>query len=94
MRFFLVSKLFLGTTFDVFEASWGAFYASWDPVVILLEPLEAILSCLGGKLGWLWVTFGALQFFIIFWSDFGCENGAQREAFWEPKWSQNRSQNN
>ena len=77
----------MGTTFDVFEASWDAFRL----LGTLLEPLEAILSCLGGKLGWFWVTFGALPFFMFFWSDIWCQNGAQREAFWEPKWSKNRS---
>ena len=56
-----------------------------------LEPLEAILGRLEAKLGWFWVTFGALQFFNIFWSDLGGKKGAQRVAFWEPKWSKNRS---
>ena len=61
--------------------------ASWS----LLEPLGAILGRLGTKLRGLGATFGALDFFMIFWSDFGRKKGAQREAFWEPKRSKNRS---
>ena len=79
--------------FGVFEASWGAFWASRGSLGSLLEPLGAILDRLGAKLGGLGATFGALRFLIIFWSDFGGEKGAQREAFWEPKRSKNRSKN-
>ena len=61
--------------------------ASWS----LLELLGAILGRLGAKLCGLGATFGALDFFMIFWSDFGSKKGAQREAFWEPKRSKNRS---
>ena len=86
----MVSKAFFGTLFDVFEASWGAFWASWGSLGSLLEPLGAILGRLG-KLGGLGVTFGALLFLIIFWNDFGSKKGAQREAFWEPKRSKNQS---
>ena len=57
----------------------------------LLEPLGAILGRLGAKLCGLGATFGALDFFMIFWNDFGSKKGAQREAFWEPKRSKNRS---
>ena len=56
-----------------------------------MEPLGAILSRLGAKLGGLEATFGSLQFLLIFWNDFGSKKGAQREAFWEPKRSKNRS---
>ena len=53
-----------------------------------------ILGRLGAKLCCLGATVGALDFFkMIFWSDFGSKKGAQREAFWEPKWDKNRSQN-
>ena len=89
----MLSKAFLGTLFDGFEASWGAFGASWDSLGSLLEPLGAILGRLGAKLGGLGATFGALRFFMIFLSDFGSKKRAQREAFGEPKWSQNRFQN-
>ena len=88
---FLVSKAFVGTLFDGFEASWGAFWVSWDSLGSLLEPLGAILGCLGANLGGLGATFGALRFFKIFLNDFGSKKGAQREAFWEPKRSKNRS---
>ena len=86
----MVSKAFLGTLFDVFEASWGAFWASWGSLGSLLEPLGAILGRLGAKLGGLGTTFRALRSLIIFLNDFGSKKGAQREAFWEPKRSKNR----
>ena len=79
--------------FGVFDASWGGFWASRGSLGSLLEPLGAILGRLGAKLGGLGATFGALRFIIIFWSDFGSKKGAQREAFWEPKRSKNRSKN-
>ena len=59
----------------------------------LLGPLGAILGRLGAKLGGLGATFGALEFLMIFWSDFGSKKDAQREAFWEPRRSKNRSTN-
>ena len=61
------------------------------PLGVLFGLLGAILGRLGAKLGGLGATFGALRFFIIFWNDFGSKKGAQREAFWEPKRSKNRS---
>ena len=64
---------------------------SWEALGSLLEPLEAILGRLGAHLCGLGATFGALDFFIIFWNDFGSKKGAQGEAFWEPKPSKNRS---
>ena len=87
----MVSKAFLGTLFDVFEASWGAFWASWGSLGSLLEPLGAILGRLGAKLGGLGTTFRALRSLIIFLSDFGGKKDAPKEAFWEPKRSKNRS---
>ena len=83
--------MFLDSLFGVFEASWGAFWASRGSLGSLWEPLGKILERLVAKLGGLGATFGALQFIIIFWSDFGSKKGAQREAFWEPKRSKNRS---
>ena len=77
--------------FGVSEASWRAFWASRGSLGSLLEPLGAILGRLGTKLSGLGATFWALRFFIIFLSDFGSKKGAQREAFWEPKRSKNRS---
>ena len=88
---FGVSNAFLESLFGVSEPSWGAFWASRGSLGSLLEPLGAILGRLGAKLGGLGATFGALRFLIIFWSDFGSKKGAQREAFWEPKRSKNRS---
>ena len=87
----MASKALFGALFDVFEASLGAFWASWGSLGSLLEPLGAILGRLGAKLEWFWATFGALQFFITFWSDFGSKKDAQREAFGEAKRSKNQS---
>ena len=57
----------------------------------------AVLGRSWGGLGRSWgdlgATFGAIQFSIIFLHDFGRQKGAKREAFWEPKWYQNRSKN-
>ena len=79
--------------FGSLGASWGdlgpseaAFWASWSSLGNLLEPLGAILGRLGAKLGGLGATF-----VIFFWNDFGSKKGAQRVAFWEPKWSNTRS---
>ena len=69
----------------------GFLELSWGSLGALLEPLEAILRRLGANLGGLGATFGALRFLMIFLSDFGSKKGAQREAFWEPKRSKNRS---
>ena len=56
-----------------------------------MEPLGAILGRLGAKFGGLGATLEALGFLMILWSEFGSKKGAQREAFWDPKWSKNRS---
>ena len=48
---------------------------------------------LGRVLGALGATFKAVRFRIYFLIDFERQKGAKREAFGEPKWSQNRSQN-
>ena len=79
--------MFLKSLRVLFELLGSLLGASW-------EPLGASWGDLGpswGKLCGLGATFGALDFFIIFWSDFGSKKGAQREAFWEPKRSKNRS---
>ena len=70
--------------FGVFEESWDAFWASRGSLGSLLEPL-------GANLGGLGATFGALGFLMIFLSDFGSKKGAQREAFWQPKRTENQS---
>ena len=52
---------------------------------------------LGTVLGWSWGDLRshlvARRCSITFWTDFGREKGGPREAFWEPKWCQNRFQN-
>ena len=69
------------------------------------RPLGASWGCPGGVRGASWerlgrswgdlgATFKAVRFRIVFLIDFERQKGAQREAFGEPKWSQNRSQNN
>ena len=78
---------FLGHPGGVREASWGVLGlsgglrgASWEG--------------LGRSWGDLGATLEAVRFRIVFLIDFERQKGAQREAFGEPKWSQNRSQNN
>ena len=91
MRLLLGFQRVLGESFwCVFEASWGAFWASRGSLGSLLEPHGAILGRLGTKLSGLGSIFGALRFLMIFWSDFGSKKGAQREAFGEPKRSKNQ----
>ena len=75
----------LGASGGVQEASWGVLGlsggvrgASWEG--------------LGRSWGDLGATLEAVRFRIVFLIDFERQKGAQREAFWEPKWSQNRSQ--
>ena len=82
-----VREGFLGHPGGVQEASWGVLGlsggvrgASWEG--------------LGRSWGDLGATFKAVRFRIVFLIDFERQKGAQREAFGEPKWSQNRSQNN
>ena len=48
---------------------------------------------LGRSWGDLGATFKAVRFRIVFLIDFECQKGAKREAFGEPKWRQNRFQN-
>ena len=68
-----------GPSGGVREGILGVRGASWDG--------------LGRSWGDLGATFGAVRFRIDFLIDFERQKGAQREAFGEPKWSQNRSQN-
>ena len=77
---------FLGHPGGVQEASWGVLGlsggvrgASWEG--------------LGRSWGDLGATFKAVRFRIDFLIDFERQKGAKRDAFGEPKWSQNRSQN-
>ena len=61
------------------------------PLGMLFGLLGSFLERLGAKLGWFGATFGTLQCLMISWSDFRSKKGTQREAFWEAKWSKNRS---
>ena len=77
---------FLGHPGGVQEASWGVLGlsggvrgASWEG--------------LGRSWGDLGATFKAVRFRIDFLIDFERQKGAKREAFLEPKWNQNRIQN-
>ena len=54
---------------------------------------RASWELLGRSWGDLGATFKAVRFRIVFLIDFECQKGAQREAFGEPEWSQNRPQN-
>ena len=81
-----VREGFLGHPGRVQEASYvvlglsgGVRGASWEG--------------LGRSWGVLGATFKAVRFRIDFLIDFERQKGAKREAFGEPKWSQNRSKN-
>ena len=62
--------------------------------------LGASWSVLRGPAGALRASWGLLvaiffgnQILNNFWIDLGTEKGAQREAFWEPKWGQSHAKN-
>ena len=76
----------LGASGGVQEASWGVLRLSG-------EVWGASWEGLGRSWGDLGATFKAVRFRIYFLIDFERQKGAKREAFGEPKWSQNRSQN-
>ena len=63
----------------VLELSGGVPGASWEG--------------LGRSWGDLGATFEAVRYRIDFLIDFELQKGTKRKAFGEPKWSQNRSQN-
>ena len=83
--------------------SEGRLGRSWGSLGELLGGLGVVLGGLGALLGGSWGGLGrscgdlgatcrAVQFSNVVLIDFGRQKGAQREAFWEPKWHQNRSQ--
>ena len=91
-----------------FPCACGAvFRRSWEyvgPLGNIFGCLGAVLGGLGALLGGSWgglgrswgdlgATLRAVQFLIVFLIDFGRQKGGQREAFGEPKWHPNRSQN-
>ena len=80
---------------EVLGRSWVALGGVWCALGVVLGGLGALLvgSCLGRSCGDLKATLGAVNFLIILFIDFGRQKGAQRQAFWEAKWIQNRSQN-
>ena len=69
-------------------ASWEHFWVSWGDLGGSGELLGRSWGGLGRSWGDLAVTFRAVQFSIDFFTDFGRPRGAEREAFWEPKWTQ------
>ena len=76
----------VGVQEGIQEASWGALGVS-------AGVRGASWESLGRSWGDLGATFKAVRFRIDFLIDFERQKGAKREAFGEPKWSQNRSQN-
>ena len=72
------------------EGSWGCPGRSGGRLGRVLGALGASRGRLGSLLGASWGALGPIFSFLI---DFGTEKGAQREAFWEPKCDQNRSEN-
>ena len=70
--------------------SWEVLGAPWGHLGVVLGALGPSWPILGPSWGDLGLSWGDLEIFLI---DFGRQKGAQREAFWEPKWDKNRSQN-
>ena len=85
MRFLFGFSSLLKESFDVFEAPEGAFWASWDSLGSLLEPLGRSWAALGRSWGGLGATFGAFRFSMMLGNEFGSKKGTQGEAFREPK---------
>ena len=71
----------------------GVRKASWGVLGVSGRVRGASWEGLGRSWGDLGATFKAVRFRIVFLIDCERQKGAQREAFWEPKRSQNRSQN-
>ena len=90
----MLRKSILGCPRESGRASWAS---GGGPGGLLGGPggvRGASWERLGRSWGDLGATFKAVRFRIVFLIDFERQKGAQREAFGEPKWSQNRSQNN
>ena len=71
----------------------GVREASWEVLGLSGGVRGASWEGLGRSWGDLGVTLEAVRLRIVFLIDFERQKGAQREAFWEPKWSQNLSEN-
>ena len=86
----------LGASWGVLRRSWGLLRAFWEVLGVVLGGLGALLGRswggLGRSCGDLKATLRAIKLPIAFFIDLGRPKGAQREAFWELKWHQNRSQ--
>ena len=91
------SEKHFGSSGGVQEGIWGrpggVWEASWGVLGLSGGVREASWEGLGHSWGDLGATFKAVRFRIDFLIDFERQKGAKREAFGEPKWSQNRSQN-
>ena len=91
------SEKHFGSCEGVREGIWGrpggVREASWEILGLSGGVRGASWEGLGRSWGDLGATFTTVQFRIVFLIDFERQKGAKREAFWEPKWSQNRSQN-
>ena len=94
----------LGSILGSFEAILEALEGILGGLGGLLGSSWVVLGGLGALLGGSWgglgrscgdlkATLGAVHFMIVFFMGFGRQKGAQREAIWESKWNQNRSQN-
>ena len=71
----------------------GVWEASWEVLGLSGGVRGASWEGLGRSWSDLGAIFKAVRFRIDFLIDFERQKGAQREAFGEPKWSQNRSRN-
>ena len=71
--------------------------APWGHLGVVLGALGPSWPILGPSWGHLGLSWGDLERVRgppgAILNDFGRQKGAQREAFWEPKWDKNRSQN-
>ena len=86
----------LGSSGGVRECIWGhpggVRELSWGVLGLSGRVWGASWEGLGRSWGDLGVTFKAVRFRIDFLIDFERQKGAQREAFAEPKWGQNATQ--
>ena len=91
------SEKHFGSSGGVGEGIWGhpggVREASWEVLGLSGRVRGASWEGLERSWGDLGATFGAVRFRIDFLIDFERQNGAQREAFGETKWSKNRSKN-
>ena len=81
----------LGSSEGVREGIWGrpggVREASWGVLGLSGGLRGASWEGLGRSWGDLGATLEAVRFRVVFLIDFERQKGAQRKAFWEPKWS-------